>query len=1610
MRKFTWFILLIALNASAQPDLVGYYSFCNCNANDNSGYGNHGTLSGNPDCVPGQRGVGFLFNQNPGTNDCGKPGGEYVQLPALDAIWQNGFTVCAWVRFDVISFYERIIDFGNNSGDAGGMPIWFGREGSSNNLTLESWVSSNGSVNRTLGRLVAPNVITNGNIEYYCATISGDTMRIYVNGVLRAQKKGHPILNVPRSKNFIGRSNWCFNDPDFKGFMDEVRIYNRALTEAEINSLYQQTPTFAAFQSPVVSGTPVQLQAQGGKAYQWSPAESLDHPDMANPIATPYETTTYKCQVTLPDGCFYTDSLKIEVFHMPTCSSVCTGSLGENIFPNGDFGSGIPNILPTNPNLAPGFVYQLNPPPNDGYYCITNNTSPWGSFAQTFWIDIEDNGPEPNGYMMVVNATYQPGLFFEKTVDICENTYYEFSIDIISLIKSHVSNFILPNISFLLNGNVVCETGNIPQDEQWRTVRFSFISNPGQTSVTLALRNNAPGGGGNDLAIDNISLRACGPSLLVPDTIYLCDGGTATIGSMLSNAPYSNPVYVWQTFVNGSWEDIPNSNNDSLTLIAPADGSLVRLVVASSAANLSLPNCRVVSKTVLLKQVPSPVVNVMAQEISCAGGANGSLLAEMASGIAPFAYFWSTGASSPGIGNLSAGTYEITVTDATGCRGIAVAAITEPPALAGSANASNISCFGSQNGVITASITGGVSPYTYLWSNGQADAVLNNLSAGTYLATVTDANGCTTTTSAIVSEPLALAGIATASDVSCFAGNNGTAAASISDGVLPYTYFWSNGQTNAVLSNLTAGMYMATVTDANGCTTTTSAIVSEPPALAAITTTSSVSCFGGNNGTAAASLTGGALPYTYLWNNGQTNAVLNNLTAGMYLATVTDANGCTTTTSAVVSEPLALAGATTASAVSCFGGNNGTAAVSITGGAVPYTYLWSNGQVNPALNNLAAGMYLATVTDANSCTTITTAIVSEPPVLAANASSSHVSCFGGNNGTATALVSGGVSPYNYLWSNGQANATLNNLSAGTFQVTVTDANACTALASTSITEPPLLSISAAANNASCFGSQDGHTTATALGGQPPFTYAWNNGQNTQVNNNLGAGTYAVTITDALGCTGVASASVSEPALLAASVMVNDISCFGGTEGTAAASISGGTPPYSYVWSNGQTSAGISNLAAGSYSVTATDSKGCDLVRSLEINQPAVLQLSAQASPVSCYGGGDGVISTVINGGTSPYTYLWSSGATTAQHPNLSAGQYSVTATDAQGCTLTSQATVVQPTALASNSSVENVDCHGSASGAVSVLSSGGTLPHSFHWNTGANTAQITQLLSGNYTLSITDAHGCLLTTSMEVQEPPPLILETDKTNILCFGDQNGALQAQAAGGVAPYALIWSNGQTTANISGLNAGAYSVSLTDANGCTIAASEVLNMPVQQTVELGLDMVINLGDFIDLQAIVNIPYSEVMDFTWRGAEDSLQCAACDNYRFQPTKSGCMQVMVRSKKGCIALDTMCYRISRHRNVYAPNVFTPNGDGFNDFFTIFSDDGVRQILTLKIFNRWGGQIFQTDNIKTNDEPRGWDGTFKGQELNPDVFVWLAQIEFIDGEVLQMSGDVTLVR
>ena len=436
-----------------------------------------------------------------------------------------------------------------------------------------------------------------------------------------------------------------------------------------------------------------------------------------------------------------------------SCSSACTGTLGENIFPNGDFGTGVPNILPINPNLAPGYIYQPNPPPNDGYYCITNNTSPWGWFANTFWINIPDNGPEDNGYMMVVNASYQPGLFYEKTVDVCDNTLYELSIDVINLFGNQFQGFILPNISFLIDGVVVCETGDIQQDETWHTVRFSFVSGPSQGAVTLALRNNAPGGGGNDLAIDNISFRACGPSITVPQNFRFCDGTAITIPSVLENAPYTNTVYQWQIFTNGIWEDIPNATNASLELPNPVDGSLVRLMVGSQVSNLSLPNCRVVSAPILLEEIPGLIVNTSVEDISCATAATAIAVVDTSSGTAPFTYTWSSGQSNAAITNLSTGTFQVTVTDANGCTGLGAVTVSAPPGLSASANATDVTCFGNTDASAIASVSGGLAPFSFLWSNGDTTANLSNLPAGTYQLTVTDANACSGIAVVAITEP-----------------------------------------------------------------------------------------------------------------------------------------------------------------------------------------------------------------------------------------------------------------------------------------------------------------------------------------------------------------------------------------------------------------------------------------------------------------------------------------------------------------------------------------------------------------------------------------------------------------------------------------------------------------------------------------------------------------------------------------------------------------------------------------------------------------------------------------------------------------------------------------
>jgi hypothetical protein len=253
---------------------------------------------------------------------------------------------------------------------------------------------------------------------------------------------------------------------------------------------------------------------------------------------------------------------------LPLEAQVCDGNLGENIFTEGDFGSGPAVVLPVDPMIAPGYIYTTQPPPNDGFYTITNNMSLW---AFNFdWLELQDNSPDPNGYMMVDNASFEPGLFYEEEIEgLCDNTLYAFSADIINLIPPG-RNIIKPNVSFLLDGNVVYSTGDIPENATWNTYGFTFTTDPGQTSVTLALRNNAPGGNGNDIALDNISFRACGPeALILPMEIAnICeDGSPIDLEATINGDQYDTPVIQWQQSFNAgvTWEDIPGETDFTYT-------------------------------------------------------------------------------------------------------------------------------------------------------------------------------------------------------------------------------------------------------------------------------------------------------------------------------------------------------------------------------------------------------------------------------------------------------------------------------------------------------------------------------------------------------------------------------------------------------------------------------------------------------------------------------------------------------------------------------------------------------------------------------------------------------------------------------------------------------------------------------------------------------------------------------------------------------------------------------------------------------------------------------------------------------------------------------------
>lgn len=507
--------------------------------------------------------------------------------------------------------------------------------------------------------------------------------------------------------------------------------------------------------------------------------------------------------------------------------------------------------------------------------------------------------------------------------------------------------------------------------------------------------------------------------------------------------------------------------------------------------------------------------------------------------------------------------------------------------------------------------------YTYLWlPTGQTTQTATNLCPGTY--TVTVLGPCVASQDTItIANPSGLNSTGSQTNATCFGSNDGSATVVASGGQGPYTYNWSpSGGTGPSATGLSPGVYSCTVTDANGCTYVQGFVITQPPGFSVLGTATNVTCFGDNNGTAVANPVGGSPGYTYSWSPiSSTNDTISGLPAGSYTVNVTDSNGCGGSQTITITEPPALTGILTVTAAGCNG--PGSATILVSGGVGPYTYLWSSGGTSATELNLVAGTYVISVSDANGCFLVDTAVIINSNGVTASSSQTNITCSGANDGTATVTALTGQGPFTYFWSPfGGNNATATNLPSGSYTCTITDANGCTTTQVFFIVDPPPISTSANSLPASCNGGNDGSASIVLNGGSPPFTFSWSpSGGTGQTANNLGAGTYTVTMIDSSGCTATQTITVTQPSVLTASA-TGGIICAGQTT-TIFGAGTGGTAPYSYSWSNGPTGASqqVTVTQTTSYTVTITDANGCTAtqVATVTANPVPVATISTNAT-------------------------------------------------------------------------------------------------------------------------------------------------------------------------------------------------------------------------------------------------------------------------------------------------------------------------------------------------------------------------------------------------------------
>lgn len=889
--------------------------------------------------------------------------------------------------------------------------------------------------------------------------------------------------------------------------------------------------------------------------------------------------------------------------------------------------------------------------------------------------------------------------------------------------------------------------------------------------------------------------------------------------------------------------------------------------------------------TAVASVVPASSITLTSSitNVSCPGILDGAITVTASGGpvAGSFTYSWSpTGATSSVITNANFGVHTLTVTKGI-CTTSATYTIASPnPPITASLTSNNPSdCLSPNNGSISVLASGGDGlNYSYSWSPAVTTTSLaSNLTAGPYQVTITSA-GCSTVYLSTLVAPLApsLTPVS-AQSVAC----NG-----FSTGILSYStaasspgFTWMPAVTSSVVTsgsvvanNLSSGNYTLLLKDLNNCTNSVTVFVPEATSLTVNATQTNVSCFSASTGVISMNISGGTPgtpSYSVNWSTGASTtgsvSAISNLTASaagaVYSATITDGAGCATIRNFTLTSPGPFTFTGTAANITCNGAANGsiTIAPSTTNGV---TYNWPPvpsatfaGSTNSVLTGLNAGTYTVTVSDGTcSAVGVNTFQIIEPAALDASLTiNSNVSCFGGNNGQATYSVNGGTGAYSYTWT-GSASTTsvATTLTAGVYTVTVADAQGCTAVTPFTITSPPVFDATLTATNPKCPAAFDGSITTVVTGGQGTLLYNWlpvGTGQNPS---GLSAGTgvliYTLTITDASLCTVTSTVTLTDPLPINANLTFTNPLCFGNCDGVAAsAPINAvGTPTITWLplGTTGSTIGGLCsspfNGQPNIYTVSITDGNGCSNASTFSLTIPMQITAGYTTSPALCQTP-NGSITVSGTGGTGALTYSWlpPASGTGSVLTNIAAGTYTLLITDGNACTNTVVIPVSAsngPTATVASTSLQ---CFGECNGSATVTALTPTTA-TLLWlppaAAGSTNTTVSNLCAGSYTVEITDpSNNCKTYFGTVISAPPVLSIVTSSTEPTCFGICDGSIAVTASGGSPNYAYNWSgpNGfsSTLTALSNLCGGDYSLTLTDANACTV--TPVVNLPVLNNI---------------------------------------------------------------------------------------------------------------------------------------------------------------------------------